>query len=74
MSPSKDLLLRRGHVSYFSVTVTVIVTVIIMSAMFNFLFCPKLQDKHCIKHYDYDKKIRYKFDLLNQATLNLRKE
>ena len=25
-------------------------------------FCPKLQDKHCIKHfnYDYDRKIRYK--------------
>ena len=73
---------RRGHVSYFSVTVTVIVTVIIMSAMFNFLFCPKLQDKHRIKHYDYDhdydhdydKRIRYKFDLLYQTTLNLRKK
>jgi hypothetical protein len=22
--------------------------------MFTFLFCPKLQDKHCREHYDYD--------------------
>ena len=45
----------------------VIVTVIMMLAMFIFYFCLKQQDKHCIKHYDcdydcdYDKKIRYKY-------------
>ena len=48
--------LRRGHVSCFSI----IVIVIMISAMLIFQFCPKLQDKHCIKHYDYDRKIRYK--------------
>ena len=32
---------------------TVIVIVIVISAMFIFYFCPKLQDKHCRDHYDY---------------------
>jgi hypothetical protein len=38
-----------------------------ISAMFIFKYCQKLQDKHCIKHYDCDydydcdRKIRYKF-------------
>ena len=47
------------------VTVRVIVTVIMILAMFIFYFCLKQQDKHCIRHYDcdydcdYDKKIRY---------------
>ena len=48
--------LRRGIVPYFFVTV--IVTVIMILAMFIFYFCLKHQDKHCIRHYDcdYDKK------------------
>ena len=50
---------RRGHVSYFPVTVIVIM----ISAMFIFKFSPKLKDKHYIKHYDchydYDRKTRY---------------
>ena len=29
--------------------------VIVIPAMFTFYFCPKLQDKHCREHYDYDR-------------------
>jgi len=29
------------------------VIVMVISAMFIFYFCPKLQDKHCREHYDY---------------------
>ena len=64
-SPPSSRILRRGHVSYFFVTVIVIVAVIMISAMFIFQYFPKLHDKHCLKHYDCDydydcdKKIRY---------------
>ena len=57
--------LRRGIVPYFFVTVIVKITMIL--AMFIFYFCLKQQDKHCIRHYDfdydcdYDIKIRYKY-------------
>ena len=30
------------------------VIVIVVSAMVTFQFCPKLRNKHCIEHYDYD--------------------
>jgi hypothetical protein len=37
----------------------------VISAKFIFSYCPKQQDKHCIKHYesdyDCDRKIRYEF-------------
>ena len=66
-----QIYLRRGHVSYFSVIVLMIsaqwlIQTLWISAMFIFQFCPKLQDKHCIKHYDYnnDRKARYKIDPL----------
>ena len=34
---------------------SVIVMVIVILAMFTFYFCPKLRDKHCREHYDYNK-------------------
>ena len=62
---ASSAILRRGIVPYFFVTFTVIVTVIMILAMFIFYFCLKQQDEHCIRHYDcdydcdYDRKIRY---------------
>jgi hypothetical protein len=46
--------------------VIVIVTVIMIPAMFTFYFCPKIQDKYCIKHHycDFDRKTRYKISPL----------
>ena len=57
------MVLRRGIVPNFFVTVTAIMIL----AMFIFYFYLKQHDKHRIRHYDceydcdYDKKIRYKY-------------
>ena len=32
------------------------VIVMVILAMFTFYLCPKMQDKHCRDHYDYDRK------------------
>ena len=37
------------------------VIVLVISAMFTFQFCPKLKDKHCREHYDYDKENKIQF-------------
>ena len=64
----KGTFISNHSLPYFFVTV--IVTVIMILAMFIFYFCLKQQDKHCIRHYDcdYDKKIRYKYGPNDKST------
>ena len=43
-----------------------LVIVIAILAMFAFQFCPKLQDKHCKEHYDYDRENQMQSPSLNK--------
>ena len=43
-----------------------LVIVIAILAMFTFQFCPKLQDKHCKEHYDYDRENQMQSPSLNK--------
>ena len=53
----------------------VIVLVIIISAMFTFYFCPKLQDKHCKNAMTMTRKTRYMPQVTNdKINLNVYKK
>ena len=40
---------------WFFLSYLITTVIIVISVMFTFYFCPKLQDKHCREHYDYDR-------------------
>ena len=48
----------------------VIVIVTVISAMFTFYFCPKLQDKHCRDHYDYHRENKIQYPSLDCESVN----
>ena len=51
-SISSRLLSSKLH--QLSMYLVYLVIVIVILAVFTFYLCPKLQDKHCREHFDYD--------------------
>ena len=48
-------------------TLYLVFLVIVISAVFTFQFCPKLQDKHCREQYDYDRESQIQSPFLSSV-------